>query len=83
MMTLTHVENCRKMSNGVKYKGVMLMHNSVAHELWGAAQKDGTIQPKLDAHIKEVNAVYLKMHGGPLPVHLENYRIGDHPEDWK
>ena len=52
MMTLTHVENCRKMSNGVKYKGVMLMRNSVAYELWEAAQKDGTLQPKLDAHVK-------------------------------
>jgi len=67
------------MANGVTYKGVTLMRNSVAYELWEAAQKDGTLTAKLDAHMKEVNAVYLKMHGGPLPEHLENYRIGDQP----
>ena len=71
------------LSNSVNYRGQTLMRNSVAYELWEAAQKDGTLTAKLAAHLKAVNASYLKMQGGPLPPHLENYRAGDHPEDWK
>lgn len=38
---------------------------------------------KLDKHLKEVEGNYLKAQGGPMPAHLENYKIGEHPEDWK
>lgn len=62
----------------ITYKGNSLSKNSAAAELYEKKEFD-----KLDKHLKEVNSNYLKMQGGPMPAHLENYKIGEHPEDWK
>lgn len=44
------------MKKSVVYKGLRLMQDSTAYELWEAAQKDPTILKKLDQHLKEVEA---------------------------
>lgn len=62
----------------IRYKGTILGKGSTAAELYEKKEFD-----KLDKHLKEVNATYLKMQGGPMPAGLENYKVGEHPEDWK
>jgi hypothetical protein len=62
----------------IHYRGHNLAKGSHAAELY--EKKDFE---KLDKHLKEVEATYLKMQGGPMPAHLVNYKIGEHPEDWK
>lgn len=62
----------------IHYKGNNLSKGSKAAELFEKKEFD-----KLDKHLKEVNGNHLKMQGGPMPAHLENYKIGEHPEDWK
>ena len=69
------------------YKGTVLGKGSTALELWEEWQKEtkdrNAAQKKLDQHMKEVDERCEKLQGGPLPAHLVNYRMGDHPEDWK
>lgn len=62
----------------IKYKGHNLAKGSHAAELHEKKEYE-----KLDKHLKEVEATYLKMQGGPMPPHLVDYKIGEHPEDWK
>ena len=62
----------------IKYKNHNLAKGSRAAELYNSKDFD-----KLDKHLKEVDAVTLKMQGGPLPAHLVDYKVGEHPEDWK
>ena len=63
------------------------MKNSTAyelHDLWQRANGENKVlaKKKLDLHMQGVEQVYKKMHG-ETPSHLENYKMGDHPEDWK
>lgn len=60
----------------IKYKGHNLARGSHAAELHDKKEFD-----KLDKHLKEVDAAYLKLQGGPMPAHLVNYAIGDHLKD--
>jgi hypothetical protein len=62
----------------IHYKGTILAKASTAAEIHSKGEFE-----KLDRHLKEVNGNYLKYQGGPTPVHLVNYKIGEHPEDWK
>jgi hypothetical protein len=56
----------------VFYKGVVLMKSSEALDLYEKKEF-----AKLDQHLKEVNAKYEKLQGGPLPAHLVNFKIGE------
>ncbi len=60
----------------IHYKGSILAKASAAAELHAKGEFE-----KLDKHLKEVNGNYLKAQGGPMPAHLENYKLGEHPED--
>jgi hypothetical protein len=60
----------------IKYGKHNLAKGSQAVELY--EKKDFE---KLDKHLKEVEGNYLKARGGPMPEHLVNYKIGEHPED--
>lgn len=75
------------MTKRVVYRGTVLGKGSQALELWEEWQKEtkdrNAAQKKLDQHMKELEARTLALQGAPLPEHLANYRIGDHPEDWK
>lgn len=71
----------------VKYQNVLLMKNSTAYELYELWQKSSgenknAAKKKLDYHMQGVNLAHDKLHG-VMPEHLLNYRVGDHPEDWK
>jgi hypothetical protein len=65
----------------VQYRGTTLAKASKALELWTLWQKEtkdrNLAQKKLDQHMKEVSA-----KAEPMPEHLVNYKVGDHPEDW-
>lgn len=52
------------MKNAVLYKGVWLMKNSKAYELYHEMQKDPKVKSKLDKLMKEVDEVYRKTHYG-------------------
>lgn len=62
----------------IKYKSHNLAKGSHAAELHDKKEFE-----KLDKHLKEVDATAMKMQGGPFPTHLADYKIGEHPEDWK
>lgn len=62
----------------IRYKGHNLAKGSQAAELFEKKEFE-----KLDKHLKEVEGASLKSQGGPMPSHLINYKIGEHPEDWK
>ena len=75
------------MSKQVVYRGVTLSKGSTALSLWedwqraSGDQKNQSLK-KLDQHLKEVSTRADALQGGPVPAHLVNYKIGEHPEDW-
>jgi hypothetical protein len=62
----------------IRYRDHNLAKGSFASELY--EKKDFK---KLDMHLKEVDAKCHAAQGGSMPAHLVNYKVGEHPEDWK
>ena len=62
----------------IRYKNHNLAKGSHAAELYEKGSLD-----KLDQHLKQVDAFYLKSMGGPLPAGLVDYKIGQQTESCK